>query len=150
SRELSKAVSAPILKCLQGAIDEATMAARYADARKLINSDETKKVLGPNVLKRLGEELQATIQEALKGLVADDIKARRWSAAVDKVDAAVKKGDADDAAVAVMLAAIRDGAATEIAALATKGVGSRDAVAMLRQVDALIKTVRWEIIEGEA
>jgi hypothetical protein len=150
TREIRKLVASPAVSCLQAAVDEATVAAKYADARKLVEAPDTITVLGPQAHKKVATELDGTIEEALKGIVADDIKAKRWSVAMDKFDATVKKGDADEAKSKAILDSIRAAVAPEIQALAARGIGSRDASAILKQVDALIKVVRWEVLSGEA
>jgi hypothetical protein len=149
ARELRRSAAGPAVKCLQAVMDEATLAARYSEARKLVAADETKKVLGPEAWKKLSDELEGTIAEALKSLVAEDLKARRWQAAVEKLDQAVKRGDAEETQATAVLATIREAASGEISALAVKGVGQRDGANVLRQLDALIKTVRWEVLDGD-
>src|SRR5262249_38038228 len=78
--------------------------------------------------------------------LGEDLKAKKWARAVEKIDAAAKKGDATEEQVIALLGAVREGIEPEIAAIATRSTGKDDAPAALRQVDQLIKTARWEIV----
>lgn len=150
SREIRKNIGDDALRCVQAVVDEATVGGRYADARKLVEAPETKAVLGPAAHKKAAAELDGTIEEALKGIVADDVKAKRWPEAMAKLDATVKKGDADENLARAVLASIREAVAPEIEALSRRGIGSKDATAHLKQVDGLVSVVRWEVLTGEA
>lgn len=149
TREIRRLLEKSALKCMQAAIDEKTMSGDYAAARALIDAPATKAVIGPQAHKKLTTELDATITEALKGKVAEDVKARKWSEAMGKLDAAIKKGDANEAQQVEILEVIRQGAAPEISAQCTRAVGGRDAPAVLKSVDALIKLLRWEIMGAD-
>jgi hypothetical protein len=140
-------VGADALACLQSKVDEKITANAFADARALVSAAETRTVLGTTAWKKLNVELEATIFEALKGQIDGDLKTRKWAQAVAKIDAAGKKGDANDEQVTALLAAVREGVGPEIASLAGKAIGQNDAPATLRQVDALMKTVKWEVSE---
>ena len=150
TREIRRLTSEPALKCLTAQIDEQTTGGNYAAARKLIEAPEAKTVLGQAVIKKVTAELETTIDEAMNALVAEDIKAKKWGDAIAKLDAAVKKGDAEASRSGLILKAVHDGIAPEVAAVATKGVGHRDAAAMLKQVDQMIALVRWEVMTPEA
>jgi hypothetical protein len=147
--ELRHLIGAAALKCVQDSVDASVLAGKFADARALVTSDDAKAVLGPTAAKKMSVEIEATITDALRGQLADDLKAHHFQQAVDKLDAAVKRGDAGDDQVPTLLGAIRDAAAPEIAALAQRGIGARDAAALLKEVDALIKLLRWEIVAGD-
>jgi hypothetical protein len=150
TREIRRLTADPALKCLTAQIDEQTTAGNYAAARKLIEAPDAKTVLGQAAIKKVTAELETTIDEAMSALVADDIKAKKWGDAIAKLDAAVKKGDAEASRSGLILKAVHDGITPEIAALAAKGVGHRDAAAMLKQVDQMIALVRWEVMTPEA
>jgi hypothetical protein len=150
TREIRRLTAEPALKCLTAQIDEQTTGGNYAAARKLIEAPEAKAVLGPAAIKKIAAELETTIDEAMSALVADDIKAKKWADAIAKFDAAVKKGDAEASRAGLILKAVHDGIAPEIAAIAVKGVGHRDAAAMLKQIDQMIALVRWEVMTPEA
>jgi len=150
TRELRRLVGADAAKCLQQNLDEEVLGANYSTARKLATSQEVKDVIGPTAAKKLGEDLESTILDGLKGQIADDLKARRWEKAVEKIDGFLKKGDATDTQVSVLLGLVRDGIAPEIVASANKAIGQRDAPKELKQIDAQIKLVRWELLTGEA
>jgi hypothetical protein len=147
TRELRKLVGADALKCAQDMVDQKTTAGAFADARKVTKDPQIVVVLGDKVAEKLRAELEVTIAEALKGQIAADLRARKWAAAVEKIDAASKKGDANDDQVTMLLESVRQGATPEIAALATKELGQNDAAAALRQIDQIAKTVRWAIAE---
>jgi len=149
SRELRRLVQTQSIQCVQASVDESTLAGNYAAARTLVNAKETKTVLGP-AWKKTAAELDGTIAEALKAQVADDLKAKKWSDAIAKLDASVKKGDADESQASIILKSIREAVAPEVAAVCTKAIGQRDAAASLRAVDATIKLVRWEALPPDA
>jgi hypothetical protein len=147
TRELRKLVSADAIKCAQEMIDQKTTAGAFAAARKLTQGGDIVTVLGQHAAEKLGAELETTIAESLKGQIAGDLRTHKWAAAVEKIDAAAKKGDANDDEAAALLTIVRDGVAPEIAAIATRELGQGDAPAALRQVDHLCKTVRWAIAD---
>jgi hypothetical protein len=147
TRELRRLVGADALACLQSKVDEKVTAGAFADARALVSAAETKTVLGPTAWKKLNVELEGTILEALKGQIDGDLKARKWAQAVAKIEAAGKKGDANEEQVAALIAAVREGVGPEIAALAARAIGQNDAPATLKQLDQLVKTAHWEIAE---
>ena len=148
-REVRRLAAPEATKCVQAAMDEATQSGNLAAARKLVNSEDVKLVLGP-AQKKISGELDGTVSEVLRAQVEGDIKAKKWGEAAAKLDAAVKKGDADEAQAAATLDVIRAGMAPDIAALAQKSVGQRDAVGNLAKVDALIKLGRWEVLPPES
>lgn len=143
---MRKLIQKQAVGCVSAKIDEATTAGKFADARAIVDADTTKAALGDSVWKKLSAQLGETITEAIAGQLADDLKARRWAQAVDKVDAAVKKGDATDAQARAILGRIRAAAAPELAAETSKAIGTRDAAAVLKQVDAAIAKLGWEAL----
>ncbi len=149
AREVRKLVAAGALKCVQAVVDEKTVAGEFAAARKLVEAEDTKVVLGAQAQNKVETELDGTIEEALKGIVAADVKAKKWADAMAKLDATVKKGDADEAQAAAILEVIRAAIAPDLQAAAQKSTGSRDGPATLKQVDAQIKLVRWELLPAE-
>ena len=150
TRELRRLVGADALKCLQDELDQRVLSSAYGDARKMINDADTRTVLGASAWKKLVAELEATILEAVRGQLAADLKARKWTQVAEKIDAAARKGDATEEQVAALIEGVREGVAPEIAAIATRSVTQRDAPAALRQVDQLIKLARWDIPEPGA
>jgi hypothetical protein len=150
TRELRRLIGAEALKCVQEAVDQKILGNAFADARKYANSDEVKSVLGPTAHGKLAAEMEATVLEALRALVEPDVKAKKWEKAVEKIDAAGKKGDASSEQVETLLNLVRDGVRPEIDGLATRTLGNRDAPAALKQIDALAKTARWAIPDGGA
>lgn len=145
-RELRKLTMADATACVQAVTDEEVLGTNYAAARTLVNAPETKKVLGPAAQKKIVTELNATITEALRATLSDDVKEKRWKQAVDKLNEAIKKGDADEAQGAVLLEDIRKALAPELDAVMAKGIGGRDAATVLKVADTLIKLVRWEVL----
>jgi hypothetical protein len=147
NRELRRMVGADALKCVHEMVDQKVLANAYAEARKVAQNPEFVLVLGPAVAKKLSTELETTVAESLRAQIDPDIKAHRWAQAVERIDAAVKKGDATEEQAEALLKAVREGVVPEIAALATHAVGQRDAPASLRQIDQLAKLVRWAIVD---
>lgn len=147
TRELRRLVGADALKCLQDELDQKVLAGAYGEARKMIDHADTRTVLGGSAWKKLAAELEATILEALRGQIAADLKARKWTQVADKIEAAAKKGDATEEQVAALIEGVREGVAPEILSVATRSVAQRDAPAALRQVDQLVKLARWDIVE---
>jgi hypothetical protein len=150
TRELRRQVGGDALKCIQAVTDDKVLATTFSDARKLVDTPEAKVVLGQATWKKLGIELEATLLDAFKGQIADEIKSRKWSAAVDKIDALVKKGDASAEQATALFELVRAGIAPELAALATRGLGQRDAPKALRDLDAMVKLARWEVMAPDA
>jgi hypothetical protein len=150
TRELRRQVGGDALKCIQAVVDDKVLAATYGDARKLVDTPEAKIVLGSASWKKLTAELDATLLDAYKGQIADDIKARKWSAAVDKIDALVKKGDASPEQASALIEQVRAGVGPEIAAMSQKSLAQREAPKTLRDVDALIKLAKWEVLAPDA
>lgn len=150
SRELRKLTIADANTCVTAVTDEAVLATRYADARALVNAPETRTVMGPAAQKKIAAELDATITDALKAMLSDDIKEKRWKQAMDKLNESVKKGEADEAQAAILLEDVRKGLAPELDAMLAKGVGARDGATVLKVADTLIKLVRWEVLAPDA
>lgn len=150
TRELRRQVGVDALKCIQAVTDDKVLAATYGDARTLVNTPEAKIVLGQSAWKKLVAELDATLLDAFKGQIADEIKARKWSAAVDKIDALVKKGDASNEQAAALIEQVRAGVTPEVVSLAQKALGQRDAPKALRDIDAMIKLAKWEVMAPDA
>jgi hypothetical protein len=121
------------------------MAGALGEARKIPQEPGVLLVLGPNAAKKASAELEATIEEALRQQIAPDVKARKWTAAVDKIDAVQKRGDATEEEAEALLTVVRDAATPELAAMAAKAVGQRDAPAALKQIDQTAKALRWAI-----
>jgi hypothetical protein len=144
TRELRKLAGAEAQECANAAIDSMTTAGKFAEARAFANADSTKAVLGAPGAKKLATELDLVIAEAIKGQIQDDIKAKKWGQAIDKVDAALKAGNATEDIAAQAIAAVRDAAAPDLGAQASKAIGSGDAAKVLAQVDATFKLLRWE------
>ena len=149
-RELRRLVGADALKCVQEMVDQKIVGGAYAEARKILAAPHVADVLGPNAVKKLAAEIETTVGEALRAQIEGDLKARRWAQAVAKIDAAAKAGHATDEQADALLGAVRDAVSPEIAALADRSVGQRDAPAALKQIDALVKLVRWAVIEPGA
>ncbi len=145
--ELRRLVGKDALKCVSDAEDQKVGAGDFAGARVAVGTDEVKLVLGPVEQKKEAVLVEAEILEALRVPIDKDIKARKWSAAVDKISAAQKKGDATDEQVEALLGAVREHLAPEIAAIAQRGVGSRDAARELKDLDALVHLVRWAVVD---
>lgn len=115
-----------------------------------MNAPETKAVLGGPAWKKVSTELDTTITDALRGQLSDDIQAKRWIQAMEKLDTAVKKGDATEAQSAILIADVRKALAPELDAMMSRAVGQRDAATVFRVADTLIKLVRWEPLPPEA
>jgi hypothetical protein len=146
SRELRKLTMADATACVMAVTDEAVLATSYAEARGLVNAPATRTVLGPAAQKKIANELDATITEALRATLSDDVKEKRWKQAMDKLNETIKKGDADEVQGAILLEDIRKALAPELDAMMAKGIGARDAAGVLRVADMLIKLVRWEVL----
>jgi hypothetical protein len=148
TRELRKLVGTEALACTQHEVDEKILGLDYQGARKQANSEQTKTVLGPIAWKKLVAEMEATITEGLRGQITADLKARKWTAAGEKIEAFLKKGDATDEQAEALFESVREGAAPEIAQLATRALGQKDAPAALKQIDALAKAAHWVIMDA--
>ncbi len=150
TRELRRQVGADALKCIQAVVDDKVLAATYGDARKLVDTPAAKVVLGPTRLEEAHRRARCDAARRLQGQIADDIKAHKWSVAVDKIDALTKKGDATPEQAAVLIEQVRAGVGPEIAAMAQKSLAQREAPKTLRDVDALIKIAKWEALAPDA
>lgn len=149
-RELRALVGQDALKCVQDLLDKKITDGAYAEARATAHDGEVALVLGPTAAKKLVAEVEATILEALRAPLDADLKARRWAAVVAKIDAASKSGFATDAQVGPLLDGVREGVGPEIAAIAAKALGQRDAAKALKEVDQLAALVRWAVVEPGA
>ncbi|AKT40496.1 uncharacterized protein CMC5_046510 [Chondromyces crocatus] len=143
--EVRKLVQAQAAACASGKLDELAVAGKFSEARSFLGAEGTRKVLGDAVWKKLSAETEGTIVEALAGQLADDLRAKRWSAAADQVDEALKRGDATEAVARALMVRVRAAAAPELIAQAARGVGSRNAAADLKEVDAQIARLGWEV-----
>ncbi|MBK8258141.1 MAG: hypothetical protein IPK82_36430 [Polyangiaceae bacterium] len=144
TREIRKLTGPEAAQCASNTVDSLMTADKFADARAFVNAAPTKTVLGPTGSKKLVTELDLVIIEAMKGKVADDVKNKKWGAALEKVDAAVKAGSATDEIATQVIASIRDAAAPDLAAQAVKSIGGGDAPKQLAALDATMKLLRWE------
>lgn len=149
SGEVRKLVHAPAVACASAKLDELTAASKFAEARAFLAAEPTRAVLGDPSWKKLSAELEGTITEALGAQLEEDLKAKRWAAAADKVDAATKKGDATESIARALTEKIRVQAAPALTADAAKGVGARDAAATLKQVDAAITRLGWQALSAD-
>src|SRR5262249_51829751 len=145
-RELRHLVGADALKCAQEAVDAKILGNDYAGARKAASAPDVTGVLGPTTSQKLAAELEGTIVESLRAQLEPDLKARKWAAAAEKIEAFAKKGDATEDQVETLIGAVREGIGPEIAALAARSVGQRDAAAALKQVDQDAKLAHWAIV----
>jgi len=148
TRELHKLVGAEALACVQHEVDEKVLGQDYTGARKQANSEQTKTVLGQYAWKKLVTELEATITEGLRGQITSDLKAHKWTAAGEKVEALLKKGDATEEQAEVLFQNVREGVGPEIAQMAARALGQKDAPGVLKQVDALARAAHWVIMDA--
>jgi len=148
-RELRSLIGAQALACVQTKVDEATTAGKFGAARALVLSEDTKTVLGGAAHKKIVNEVETTVLEAMKVRLEEPLKAKRWENAVGVVDEAVKAGDTSEEGGRVLLGVVRDAIAPEVAGMAQRGVGQRDAAKVLVEVDRLIKLVRWEVMGAD-
>ena len=146
-RELRRLVGADALKCAQDAVDAKILGMDYAGARKAASAPDVTGVLGPATSQKLAAELEGTILESLRTQLGPDLKAKKWAAAAEKIEAFAKKGDATEDQVESLIGAVREGIGPEIAALAARSVGKPDAAAALKQIDQDAKLARWAIVE---
>jgi hypothetical protein len=144
TREVRKLTATEGQKCANDAIDDLSTAGKFAEARAFASAAPTKTVLGATVTKKLALELDQVIAEAIKGQIADEIKNKKWGLAIEKIDAAVKAGNATEEIAAQAMTLVRDAAAPELGALAQRAVGQGDAPKTLLAVDATIKLLRWQ------
>jgi hypothetical protein len=149
TRELRGLVGAQALACVQTKVDEATTAGKFAAARLLVSADDTKTVLGASVHKKIVAELDATVFEAIKAKLDEPIKAKRWEKALEAIDEGVKAGDTSEEGGRALLGVVRDALGPEVAGIAQRGVGQKDAAKILEDVDRLIKLVRWEVMSSD-
>jgi hypothetical protein len=144
TREVRKLTANEGQQCASSAVDGMTTTGKFADARTFINAASTKTVLGAMGVKKLTTVLDLVIAEALKGQIAEDIKGKKWGSALEKIDAAVKAGNATEEIAGQALSQVRNAAAPDLAAQAQKAIGLGDAAKTLASVDETIKLLRWE------
>lgn len=144
-KEVRRLLGADLVKCLQSKLEASTSIGNYAEARSLMMHGDTKTVLGPVAHKKMLAALEESILEKLKAGIAEPIGAKRWADAARVAEEAVKKGDTNAEGGKALLALVRKGLAPEVAALAEKNVGQRDAAKGLTEVDELIKLVMWDL-----
>lgn len=144
-KEVRKTIGSVLVKCLQGKLDAATGSGNYAAARKLMLDEDVKTVLGPGAHKKMLTALEESILEALKAGIAEPISAKRWVDAMRVADDAAKNGETNAEGAKVLLGLVRQGVTPEVAGLAQRNIGQRDAAKALAEVDALIKLVGWDV-----
>jgi len=149
THEIRRLVGPSATKCLEEKSDEQILAGELSAARKEIDTPEAREILGAASWKKLSNQVEATIFEALRAQLKDDLAGQRWSDAVAKIDASVKKGDATAEQERALVAAVREKVAPEIEGMAARALGQRDAPKALKEVDGLIQLVRWEIMAPE-
>lgn len=145
-QELRHLVGAKATACVSGVVEDGRASGKLGAARALVGAVDTKAVLGPVAWKKANVELDAVVTDAMRALVAPDVKAKKWSDATAKLDGAVKAGDASEAQAARGLEVVRQALVPELTALATKAVGQRDAAATLKEIGELVRLCRWEIL----
>jgi len=144
-KEVRRLIGQDLVKCLQSKLEAATGAGKFAEARSLMMHGDTKTVLGATAHKKMLAMLEESILETLKTGIAEPIAVKRWADAARLSDDAVKKGDTNAEGGKALLSMVRDGLAPEVAVLARRNVGQRDAAKALGEVDALIKLVMWDV-----
>lgn len=149
NKEVRKLVGSELVKCLQAKLDAATSAAKFAEARTFMLSADVKTVVGPGPHKKMLATLEDSIIEALKTGISEPISQKRWVEAMKVADDASKKGETNAEGAKVLVGMVRQGITPEVAGLAQRNVGQRDAAKALADVDSLIKLVGWDI-EGTA
>jgi hypothetical protein len=149
NRELRRLIGGPSLACVQSKVDEATTGGKFAAARALVASEDTKVVLGAGAHKKLVAELEQTIFEALKAQLDASLEGRRWAEAMDKLDAWAKGNEVGEAQQAALLGVVRDALVPEVTGAAQRAVGRTDAPKTLEEIDRLIKLVRWEVMGAD-
>ena len=145
NKEVRKLVGTELVKCLQKKLDAATAAGKFAEARAFMMHDDIKTVLGAAPHQKMMQSLDEAILDTLKTGIAEPIAAKKWVDAVRLSDEAVKKGDTNAEGGKVLLGMVRQGVTPEVAGLAQRNVGQRDAAKALGDVDALIKLVGWDV-----
>lgn len=145
TREVRRLAGPGALQCIERAVADATKGGRWVEARALVGAPETKIVLGSSV-KKVVTDLHAAIELAMVTMIRPDIDAQRWADAMAKLDAAMKKGDADEALAAKALGALRVALAPKIGEMAVAAIAQPNAAKVLAQVDELIRLARWEIM----
>lgn len=143
-REIRRLVGEPALACIEGAVNEKVGAGAYADARKLLDSDEVKRMLGASGHKKFASETDAAMLESLSTRLAEDLKAKKWDKAMEKIDGFEKKGDATADHVAELVGKVREMLTPDLLSAMSKATGQSDAPSVLKSADAQIKLVRWD------
>lgn len=148
--ELQKLVNAQAVACASGKLDELAAAGKLAEARAFLGAQPSKDVLGDASWKKLSKELEGTVAEALAVQLDEDLKAQRWAAAVDKVEAAQKRGDATEGIAANLMGRVRAAAAPALAAQAGQAVGARKgSPEALKELDAAIVKLGWQAMSAD-
>jgi hypothetical protein len=145
NKEVRHLLGPALVKCLRTKLDASTSAGKFAEARTFMMLDEVKTVLGAGPHKKLLSTLEDSVLEALKAGISEPISAKRWVDAAQVANEAVKRGDTNAEGGKVLLALVRDGLALDVASLAQRNIGQRDAAKALGEVDALIKLVAWDV-----
>ncbi|WP_437841117.1 hypothetical protein [Sorangium sp. So ce1153] len=146
TQEARRLVASEAVACASGKVDAATTAGKFAEARAFLAAAPTRNALGDAASERLAAELDATVAEALYGQVEPDVAAGRWASAVEKLDAAVKRGDASEDQGRALLGRVRAAATPRLTEVAGKAVGTQGAAAALKELDATIALLRWEAL----
>lgn len=146
THEVRRLVASQAAACASRKVDDATIAGKLAEARAFLAAPPTRTVLGDAATDRLTAELDATIAEVVYGQVEADVSAGRWASVVEKLDAAVKRGDVSEEQGSAILGRVRAAAGPRLAELAGRALGSQNAEAALGQLDATIALLRWEAL----
>ncbi|WP_437627581.1 hypothetical protein [Sorangium sp. So ce1151] len=146
TQEARRLVASEAVACASGKVDAATTAGKFAEARAFLAAAPTRNALGDAASERLAAELDATVAEALYAQVEPDVAAGRWASAVEKLDAAVKRGDASEDQGRALLGRVRAAATPRLTEAAGKAVGTQGAAAALKELDATIALLRWEAL----
>ncbi|WP_437517248.1 hypothetical protein [Sorangium sp. So ce1099] len=146
TQEARRLVASEAVACASGKVDAATTAGKFAEARAFLAAAPTRNALGEAASERLAAELDATVSEALYGQVEPDVAAGRWASAVEKLDAAVKRGDASEDQGRALLGRVRAAATPRLTEAAGKAVGTQGAADALKELDATIALLRWEAL----
>ncbi len=145
-REIRRLSGPEAAKCLAAQADDKILAGELAAARKAIDLADARNILGTAAYKKLSDEVEATILEALRANLKEELEQKRWADAMAIIDEMVKSEAATSEQQRILMAAVRKGITPEIQALAQKGVGHRDGAKILKELDELTKLVRWEIL----
>ncbi len=145
NKELRHLAGSDLVKCLQVKLDASTGAGKFADARSFMMLGDVKTFLGAGPHKKMLATLEESILEALKTGIAEPISAKRWVDAARVAEEAVQKGDTNAEGGKALLAMVRQGLTPEVAGLAQRNIGQRDAAKVLVEIDGLIKLVAWDI-----